>query len=154
MRIAAFQALEKLDPDWARDFVPRSGLSEADLQAALAPLDRVADCRWARQRRYRRIRLSHPLPAVATSEREVAHLEIKGLSLGGGLGGFDRHVPSGAVVILKLGSGRRSIHAQAIVRGARAHGLGFEFLEMELEERAKLRRLLASEPAALSETSE
>lgn len=154
LRIAAVQVLEKLDPDWARDFVPRSGLSEVDLHAALAPLDRVPDSRWARQRRYRRIRLSHPLPAVATSAREVAHLEVKGLSFGGGVGGFDRHVPSGAIVILKLGSGRRSIHAQAIVRGARAHGLGFEFLEMELEERAKLRRLLASEPATLSETTE
>ena len=37
LRIAALQALEKLDPAWAIAFLPKSGLDKADL--TLAPLE-------------------------------------------------------------------------------------------------------------------
>src|SRR6267143_579386 len=37
LRIAALQALEKLDPDWFRDYLPKSGIDKEDF--TLAPLD-------------------------------------------------------------------------------------------------------------------
>jgi hypothetical protein len=36
----------------------------------------------------------------------------------------------------------RNIKAQAIVRGARPQAMAFEFVEMDLEDRSRLRRLL------------
>jgi len=60
----------------------------------------------------------------------------------------------GTLVTLKLGSGLRPIRAQVVMRDARAQGLGFEFAEMDLDERGRLRRLLlaclAPEAAALA----
>src|SRR6266851_3955782 len=42
LRIASLQALEKLDPAWARDFFAKCGLSKADL--TLAPLEMAVNC--------------------------------------------------------------------------------------------------------------
>jgi len=148
LRIAAVQALEKINPEWTRSFLPHSGLDQAELAGSLAPLDPVADCPRVRQRRYARIRLAQPLVAVATSPRETCRLEIRGMSLSGGVAGFERHMAHGTLVTLKIGGGLRSIRAQAMVRDARTLGLGFEFLDMALEDRTKLRRLLASDPGA------
>jgi hypothetical protein len=145
LRIAAIQALERFDAGWVQEFVSRSGLNQMDLSAALAPLDPVADSPWFRQRRYQRIRLAQPLAAVTINLRDNCHMEAKALSLSGGLATFDKHMVPGTIVSLKLGAGMRPIRAQAIIRDARAHGLGFEFVEMDLEDRAKLRRLLAGE---------
>jgi len=145
LRIAAIQALERFDAGWVQEFLARSGLNQMDLAAALAPLDPVADSPWFRQRRYQRIRLAQPLAAATINLRDNCHMEIKALSLSGGLAAFDKHMVPGTIVSLKLGGGMRPIRAQAIIRDARAHGLGFEFVEMDLEDRAKLRRLLAGE---------
>jgi len=45
---------------------------------------------------------------------------------------------------LKIPNGFRSINAQAVVRFVRSHQAGFEWVGMDLEDRAKLRRLLMS----------
>jgi hypothetical protein len=46
------------------------------------------------------------------------------------------------LLTLKLAHGVRNIRAQAIVRGARPQAMAFEFVDMELDERARLRKLL------------
>ena len=43
---------------------------------------------------------------------------------------------------MKIGSSLRPMRAQVLMRDARAHGLGFEFAEMDLDERTRLRKLL------------
>lgn len=48
----------------------------------------------------------------------------------------------GSLVTLKLSHGVRNIKAQAIVRGARPQAMAFEFVDMDLEERLRLRKLL------------
>src|SRR5580692_157122 len=58
LRIAAWQALEKLDPVWAIAFLPHSGLDKADL--TLAPLDMAPNSKFVRQRRHKRVRLKKP----------------------------------------------------------------------------------------------
>src|SRR6266852_2175857 len=121
LRIAAIQALERFDAG-VQEFVSRSGLNQMDLSAALAPLDPVADSPWFRQRRYQRIRLAQPLAAATINLRDNCHMEIKALSLSGGLAAFDKHMVPGTIVSLKLGGGMRPIRAQAIIRDA--HGWG------------------------------
>jgi hypothetical protein len=46
------------------------------------------------------------------------------------------------LLTLKMSHGVRSIRAQAIVRGARPQAMTFEFVDMDLDERSKLRKLL------------
>lgn len=140
MRIAALQALAKIDPTWAVAFVPRSGLAETDL--TMEPLDRLPDSEFFRNRRYPRVKLSAPIVATATAGQDVYRIEIRGLSLSGGIAIGEKHLPPGTLVTMKIGSGLRPIRAQVLMRDARAQGLGFEFADMSLEERSRLRKLL------------
>jgi hypothetical protein len=159
LRLAAFQALSRISPPWAREFFPRSGFTQEDLD--LAPINgsnsaspNSPNSRRFRQRRYPRVQLTTPLPATATSERGAILLEVRGLSLSGGLANGERHMMPGTLVTLRLGSGIRPVRVQAFMRDARAQGLSFEFADMDLDERARLRRLLRSGGTAQAPSTE
>jgi hypothetical protein len=141
LRIAALQALEKLDPAWALKFLPSSGLDRSDL--ALAPLEVAANCKFVRQRRHTRVRLNKPVIASSVNLKENCRMEIRTVSLAGGVATIDRHLPSGTSVQLKLQLGMRHLQATALLRDYRSQGMAFEIVDMTLEERSKLRRLLA-----------
>jgi hypothetical protein len=79
---------------------------------------------------------------VTTNLRESARLIIAELNMGGGIGAADRHLAPGSLLTLKISHGVRNIRAQAIVRGARPQATAFEFADMDLDERARLRKLL------------
>ena len=152
IRMAAAQALVKLDPEWMQVFMPQSGLDK--LVMALAPLDAIADRDVVRHRRYRRIRLPRTVPAVISSARGKYSSTISVLSLEGGLLSGDIQLAVGTEATLKIPAGLRSISMQAVVRFVRSHQAGFEMVGMGLEDRAKLRRLLVSlaSPGALVNT--
>jgi len=141
LRIAAMQALEKLDPEWVRDFLPRSGMDKEDLM--LAPLDVPKRSKFVRQRRHPRVRLQKPVRAISTNLKESCTLEIKTASLSGGLAAASRHLAPGTPVQLKLQVGMRNLQATALMRDYRAQDIAFEIVDMNLEERSKFRRLLA-----------
>jgi len=142
IRTAAAQALEKLDPDWLRENLPRFGLSVTGL--AFAPLDPAPDRDVVRHRRYERIRLPRSVPAVITSQRGKYSSAISVLSLDGGLLSGDIQLAVGTEATLKIPAGLRSINMRAVVRFVRSHQAGFEMVGMGLDDRAKLRRLLVS----------
>jgi hypothetical protein len=141
LRIAALQALEKLDPAWAIAFLPNSGLDRADL--SLAPLEIAPNCKFVRQRRHTRVRLAKPVTAVSTNLKEACRLEIKTASLTGGVATISRHLAPGTQVRLKFQLGLRNLQATALMRDYRAQDMAFEIVDMNLDERSKLRRLLA-----------
>jgi hypothetical protein len=141
VRIAALQALEKLDPDWVRDFLPRSGIDMEDF--TLAPLEIPVASKFVRQRRHARVRLRRPVRAVSTNLKENFSLEIKTASLNGGVATISRHLAPGTQVQLKLSVGMRNLQATALMRDYRAQDMAFEFVDMNLDERGKYRRLLA-----------
>jgi hypothetical protein len=141
LRIAAMQALEKLDPEWVRDFWPKSGISQEDLM--LAPLDVPVRSRFVRQRRHQRVRLQKPVRAISMNLKESCWLEIKTASLSGGLATISRHLAPGTPVQLRLQIGMRHMLATAMMRDYRAQDMAFEIVDMNLEERSKYRRLLA-----------
>jgi hypothetical protein len=95
-----------------------------------------------RQRRYARLKLSRNLIAITTNLRENFRLSIPELNLGGGIGSGERHLAPGSLLSLKLSHGVRNIKAQAIVRGARPQAMAFEFVDMDLEDRSRLRKVL------------
>ncbi len=140
LRIAAAQALTRIDPTMALEKLNASGLERKDLQ--LEPTDPEPNSSVMRQRRYARLKLSRNLIAVTTNLRENFRLSIPELNLGGGIGSGERHLAPGSLLSLKFSQGVRHIKAQAIVRGARPQAMAFEFVDMDLEDRARLRKLL------------
>jgi len=141
LRIAALQALMQLEPDWAREFVAKSGIDREEL--ALAPLDIAANSKFVRQRRHTRVRLHKPVTALSTNLKETCRLEIKTASLSGGIATISRHLAPGTHVQLKLQLGLRNVQATALMRDYRAQDMAFEIVDMSLDERSKYRRLLA-----------
>jgi len=142
LRIAALQALDKLDPDWVQDYLPKSGIDQEDF--TLAPLEIPLSSRFVRQRRHTRVRLQKPVRAVSINLTENCSLEIKTASLSGGVATISRHLPPGTQVQLKLQFGMRNLQATALMRDYRAQDMAFEIVDMNLEERSKYRRLLAA----------
>jgi len=141
LRIAALQALEKLDPEWVGDFLPKSGIEREEY--ALAPLDVPVTSKFVRQRRHTRVRLRRPVRAVSTNLKENFSLEIKTASLSGGVATISRHLAPGTQVQLRLSVGMRNLQATALMRDYRSQDMAFEIVDMNLEERGKYRRLLA-----------
>jgi hypothetical protein len=140
MRIAAAQALTRIDPTMALEKLSASGLERKDL--SLEPLDPEVTSSVIRHRRYARLKLSRNMIAMTTNLRENFKLSIPELNLGGGIGSGERHLAPGSLLTLKLSQGVRAIKAQAIVRGARPQAMAFEFVDMDLDDRARLRRML------------
>jgi|tagenome__1003787_1003787.scaffolds.fasta_scaffold20988303_2 hypothetical protein len=140
LRIAAAQALMRIDPTMALEKLAPSGLDRKDL--TLEPTDPEPNTSVIRQRRYARLKLSRNLIAHTTNLRENIRLSIPELNLGGGIGSGERHLAPGSLLALKFTQGVRNIKAQAVVRGARPQAMAFEFVEMDLEERSRLRKLL------------
>ena len=140
LRIAAAQALLRVDPAVGMEKVAASGIDRKEL--SLEPSDPDANASVIRQRRYARLKLSRNLIAVTTNLRENFKLSIPELNLGGGIGSGERHLAPGSLLSLKFSHGVRNLKAQAIVRGARPQAMAFEFVDMDLDERYRLRKLL------------
>ncbi len=140
LRIASAQALMRIDANIALDKLAPCGLDRKDL--VLEPTDPDPNVSVIRQRRYARLKLSRNLIATTLNMRENFRLSIPELNLGGGIGSGERHLAPGSLLTMKIAHGVRNIKAQAIVRGARPQAMAFEFVEMDLEERGRLRRLL------------
>ena len=141
LRITALQALQKIDPEWAKHFLPRSGLNTAEM--FLAPLDPEPDTPWLRQRRYLRMNLPYPLKGEVHSARGSYRIAIEQLSLGGGVARSQCHIKPGVVVGLEFPSGLHRIHTDVLVREAHPQELTFELVRIGLEDRNRLRRPLA-----------
>src|SRR3984893_2039755 len=140
LRIAAAQSLMRVDATMALQKLAPCGFDRRDL--TLEPTDPDPNASVIRQRRYARLKLTRNLTASTTNLRENIHLAIPELNLGGGIGSGDRHLAPGSLLTLRLSHGMRPIKAQAIVRGARPQAMAFEFVEMDLDDRSRLRKLL------------
>lgn len=151
LRLVAAQAMEKIDPDWLRSFIPKSGLNVAEF--TIEPLDADPNSSALRQRRYPRLRLEHPLPAQTTNLKENCKIEIPELTLGGGVAICEQSLHPGSIVALRLTSLQRTVKAQTIVRDANTQARAFEVVDIDLEERAKLRKLLVQLGNALKQST-
>jgi hypothetical protein len=140
LRIAALQALEKLDSAWMREFLPKSGIEADDM--ALAPVEVPQSSKFVRQRRHTRVRLQKSLAAVSTNLKQNCRLEIKTASLTGGVAATNMHLAPGTQVQLKMQVGMRNVQATALMRDYRAQDMSFEIVDMSLEERGRFRKIL------------
>jgi hypothetical protein len=108
----------------------------------LGPLDMPVNSKFVRQRRHTRVRLQKVLPAVSTNLKQNCKLEIKTASLTGGLASTNMHLAPGTQVQLRMQLGMRKVQATALMRDYRAQDMSFEIVDMNLDERSKLRKLL------------
>jgi len=141
LRIAAAQALSKTDPRYSSQVLSDSGLEPAEL--AIAPLDMAPACPWVRQRRYERMVLAKTVSAIIGSSWGKSRIQIRELSLGGGMGTKEDNLRIGSEADLEISLGMRSkIRAHVLLRRARVNEVGFEIVNTDLESRYRLRRLL------------
>src|SRR5580698_7503047 len=140
LRIAAAQALAKIDPRYASQVLSESGLSPGEM--AIAPLDSAPACPWVRQRRYERIVLRKALSATISSSWGKSGILIRELSLGGGMGTKEDNLRVGSEANLDISVGVRHIRGQVLLRRARVNEVGFELVNADLESRYRLRTLL------------
>jgi hypothetical protein len=143
LRLAAAQALLKIEAQYGPQLVTEAGFSPEELD--LLPLDAEFTQPWVRQRRYQRVLQQRMLPAMATSSWGRTELGIRELSLGGGLAKKDDELRLGSDATLELQLGLRHVLIQALLRRARQGEVSFEIVDMDLEERSKLRRLLTDQ---------
>jgi hypothetical protein len=140
LRITALQALEKLDPEWVKEYLPKSGIEQDDLR--LAPLEVPQNSKFVRHRRHTRVRLQKSISAVSTNLKQNCKLDIKTASLSGGVATTNMHLAPGTQVQLRLQVGLRNLQATALMRDYRAQDMSFEIVDMNLEERTRFRKLL------------
>jgi hypothetical protein len=141
LRIAAAQALSKTDPRYSSQVLSDSGLEPGEL--AIAPLDMAPACPWVRQRRYERLVLAKTVYGTIGSSWGKSRIQIRELSLGGGMGTKEDNLRIGSEADLEISMGMRSkIRAHVLLRRARVNEVGFEIVSTDLESRYRLRRLL------------
>ena len=141
LRIAAAQALSKTDPRYSSQVMADSGLEPAEL--AIAPLDLAPACPWVRQRRYERLVLSKTVTGTIGSSWGKSRIQIRELSLGGGMGTKEDNLRIGSEADLEISVGMRAkIRAHVLLRRARVNEVGFEIVNTDLDSRYRLRRLL------------
>ena len=83
LRVAAAQALSKIDPRYGAQVLAESGLESSDL--AMNPLDPAPACPWVRQRRYERVILPKTFSAQLSSSWGKSNIVMREMSLGGGM---------------------------------------------------------------------
>jgi hypothetical protein len=140
LRIAAAQALAKIDPRYGSQLLADNGLDASEL--AIAVLDSAPACPWVRQRRYERVVLHKTLFATVSSSWGRSSIAIRELSLGGGMGTKEDNLRVGSEANLDIPYGIKHIRAQVLLRRARVNEVGFEIVNTDLESRYRLRRVL------------
>ncbi len=140
LRIAAAQALAKIDARYGSKVLSDTGLEPAEL--AIAPLDCAPACPWVRQRRYERVTLRKPLSSTISSSWGKSSISVRELSLGGGMGIKEDNLRVGTEANLEISTGVRRIRGQVLLRRARVNEVGFEIVNMDLESRYRLRRII------------
>jgi len=140
LRIAAIQALSKIDPRYGTQALAESGLEAGEL--AIAPLDSGPGCPWVRQRRYERIILPRTLSATLSSSWGKSNIVMREMSLGGGMGTRNDNLRVGSEAHAEISLGVKKIRGEVLLRRARVNEIGFEFVSMDLDSRYRLRRVL------------
>lgn len=139
--IVALEALEGIKPGEAKETAGAPGLHGRETAKLMA--ERTSDSPGVRQRLYKRFKLPRAASARLISPDGEFSVMVHQLGLGGGTLTSASALPAGVTGRLKLQSGGAAISAKVVLRGPRQDQLAFEIVDMDLEERYKLRILLA-----------
>ena len=141
MAVVALEALEKVDRVAREKALKHTPLRTGESIKLMA--ERPSDSPGVRQRLYKRFKLPRAAAARLSSPDGEFSVTVHQLSLGGGTLSCASPPLAGTSGRLKLQSGGVGISAKVILRGPRADHVAFEIIDIDLEERYKLRMLLA-----------
>ncbi len=140
LRIVAGQSLQKMDPQGAKAVLSSAGFKPSDLEPM--PFDPVDDAPGVRQRYYPRVRLRRALATkISTADGDFS-ASVRQLSLGGGICFCEHRLLPGTPATMRIKTGLRSFAAKLFLRDARSDLVAFEIVDMDLDDRARLRALL------------
>jgi len=140
LRIVAAQSLQKIDPQSAKAVLSSAGFAQTDLEPM--PFDPNDQAPGVRQRYYPRVKLRRALPAKITTADGTYSVAIRQIGLGGGLCSCEHHLLPGTPATLRIKTGLRSLTAKLFLRDSRSEMVAFEIVDMECEDRSRLRALL------------
>jgi hypothetical protein len=140
IRVVAAQSLQRIDPASARQLVAASGLHDREL--AFGPATEVNPS-WIRQRKYPRVHVEKNLVASLASPSGASSVKIESISLGGGIGSTVRDPQGISDAALNLFIGLRKLPTRVFIRQARPHEISFEFVDISLDDRSRLRGFVA-----------
>ena len=140
IRVAAAQSLAKIDPRYCSQIMSETGLEAAEL--ALAPLEPAPACPWVRQRRYERLVLAKAVTGTLSSSWGKCQVQIREMSMGGGLATKEDGVRISSEGTLEFSIGMRTVKSQVILRRAKQQEFGYEIVNIDLDGRSRIRRLL------------
>ena len=141
LRVAAMQALQRVNPERAGYLQVKSGLDDTELK--IRPLD-IGDSNWVRQRRYARVVPNGTIAAATITSKGKCSFALERISLGGGYASRNGRGTVGSEALLEMQMGFRSIRSRVLIREAQA-GMMFEIADIGLEDRSKLRKLIAAQ---------
>jgi hypothetical protein len=141
MRTVAAEALAAIDADACRALPAARVLAMASMALP------AANEEWARQRRYVRVMPRAPWRGLASSPRLSTTLDITSLSLSGGLATTEKRAAAYRHATLELPLGLRKIKAEVLMQERGPRQVSFEIVNMDLDDRRKLRRFVASQMA-------
>ena len=98
-------------------------------------------------------RIVAAVPAVASSPWGKSNLLIREMSLGGGVARKEDALRLGSEATLEVHSGMRNLRTQVMIRPVASSEVSFEIVDIDLDERTKLRRILADQLQRSHETS-
>lgn len=139
--IVACEAIERIDHIAGERAAQTAGIRPAEFHKFLS--ESAADSPGVRNRLYRRVKLPRPASARLSSPDGEFSVQVHQLSLGGGALTCNSPLPAGATGRMKLQWGSLTISAKVILRGPRGEQVAFEIIDIDLEERFKLRKFLA-----------
>lgn len=150
IRVVSAQSLQRIDAEAAGNILHASGLTEREL--VLGPANE-ANPRWIRQRKYARVSVENHLVGSLELPSGSSSMKIHNISLGGGFGNTVRDPQGLTEATLDLFIGLRKLPTQVFIRRTRPHEICFEFVDISLEDRSRLREYVAekcfgSEPGA------
>jgi PilZ domain-containing protein len=139
LQLTAARALVSLDPDRLSSLYAQGGIGPQELAVgALA----TAQSDWVRQRRYPRVEPKRGISVMAITQKGKCSVEVQRLSLGGGLISADHRLPRGGEATLEWHNGLYRMRSHVVLRHMPTRELAFELLDMDMEGRGRLRRMI------------
>jgi len=148
LQLTAARALITMDPERTGAVYGESGIGPQEL--AVGALQAI-ESDWVRQRRYPRVSPDQPLRALALTPKGKCFVDVQRLSLGGGLIVPDQRLPKGGDIVLEWQSGLHRLRSHVVLRHLPTRELAFEVVDMDLDGRGRLRKMVLDHaPAGLT----
>ena len=130
-----------MNPDRAQWLQQKCGLEKTELD--VRPLqDRNTN--WVRQRRYTRVVPNTPINASTITHKGKCQISLERISLGGGFASRNGRSQYGSEATLEMWMGFRPVRSRVLIR-EESEGMMFEIADIGMEDRGKLRKLIASQ---------